>query len=429
MALKDLFRNGFINTFEVKITNHRYSFNFKYSGTEDLKVYLYNKVLEGGTDYSIVNGTKGTDDFYSGGTVTLLNTNNTSNLTYTLSEEKPLYVGRFYNYDNIKELNNNEDLIKNVAQKFNDMERMLNDMSNLPNVITEFLSLYADANTANNFLSLDENGKVSDTAINSIANQVVSRLGTGFPAGSTIPLTAPGMWYSTSDNNFHVFDGVTDRTLESYAQRLTINIIDALNSTSTSSALSAKQGSILKGLVDSKANSTGDNSIAFNVAVATSDNNAVNKGQLDAGLALKPNSTSVTNEINARVANEFIARITADTGLTSTDVDKTANTPSIKAYVDNSLYAGSSVTVLFQRELLASITTYAFHKITLSEPYTNFTYIIFETLIGKYMVQASAISSTAINLTTTEGVKSSTTTKDISVRIHQLLRVVGINAA
>jgi ribosomal protein S7 len=46
-----------------------------------------------------------------------------------------------------------------------------------------------------------------------------------------------------------------------YAQRLTINIIDALNSTSTSSALSAKQGSILKGLVDSKANSTGDNSV------------------------------------------------------------------------------------------------------------------------------------------------------------------------
>jgi hypothetical protein len=57
------------------------------------------------------NGTKGTDNFYSGGTITLLNTNNTSSLTYTLSEEKPLYVGRFYNYDNIKELNNNEDLI------------------------------------------------------------------------------------------------------------------------------------------------------------------------------------------------------------------------------------------------------------------------------------------------------------------------------
>jgi hypothetical protein len=30
MALKDLFRNGFINTFTVKITNNRYSFNFKY---------------------------------------------------------------------------------------------------------------------------------------------------------------------------------------------------------------------------------------------------------------------------------------------------------------------------------------------------------------------------------------------------------------
>jgi hypothetical protein len=53
------------------------------------------------------------------------------------------------------------------------MERALNDMRNLPNVITEFLSLYADANTANNFLSLDEDGNISDTAINSISNQVV----------------------------------------------------------------------------------------------------------------------------------------------------------------------------------------------------------------------------------------------------------------
>jgi hypothetical protein len=40
------------------------------------------------------------------------------------------------------------------------MERTLNDMRNLPNVITEFLSLYADANTANNFLSLDEDGNI-----------------------------------------------------------------------------------------------------------------------------------------------------------------------------------------------------------------------------------------------------------------------------
>jgi hypothetical protein len=44
----------------------------------------------------------------------------------------------------------------------------------------------------------------------------------GFPAGATIPLTAPGMWYSTADNNFHVFDGVTDRTLESLLISLSI---------------------------------------------------------------------------------------------------------------------------------------------------------------------------------------------------------------
>ena len=428
MALKDLFRNGFINTFTVKITNNRYSFNFKYSGTEDLRVYLFNKVLESGADYSIVNGTKGTDDFYSGGTVTLLNTNNTSNLTYTLSEEKPLYVGRFYNYDNIDELNNNEDLIKNVALKFNDMERMLSDMSNLPNVITEFLSLYADANTANNFLSLDEDGNISDTAINSISNQVVSRMRLGFPAGATIPLTAPGMWYSTADNNFHVFDGVTDRTLESYAQRLTINIIDALNSTSATAALSAKQGSILKGLVDSKANSTGNNSIAFNVAVATSDNNAVNKGQLDAGLALKPNSTSVTNEINARITNEFTARITSDATLASTDVDKTANTPSIKAYIDNSAYVGYSGTVLFERTLSTAIaTTYVYHKITLSEAYTNFTYLVFQNLSGNCAVVTADISSTVINMTLNDHIKSSTTTKDISLKSIITLRIIGTN--
>jgi hypothetical protein len=47
----------------------------------------------------------------------------------------------------------------------------------------------------------------------------------------------------------------------------------------------------------------------------------VNKGQLDAGLALKPDSTSVTNEINARITNEFTARITSDATLASTDVD------------------------------------------------------------------------------------------------------------
>jgi hypothetical protein len=43
-------------------------------------------------------------------------------------------------------------------------------------------------------------------------------------------------------------------------------------------------------------------------------------GKLDAGLALKPNGTSVTNEINARITNEFTARITSDATLASTDV-------------------------------------------------------------------------------------------------------------
>jgi hypothetical protein len=117
-----------------------------------------------------------------------------------LSEEKPLYVGRFYNYDNIKELNNNEDLIQNVALKFNDMERALNTWKLLSDV---------------------------EYHIPGAVNGMVA------PAGnpSLILLTT---WFE-------------------------IELITA--------ALSAKQGSILKNLVDTKANSTGDNSIAFNVAM------------------------------------------------------------------------------------------------------------------------------------------------------------------
>jgi hypothetical protein len=39
--------------------------------------------------------------------------------------------------------------------------------------------------------------------------------------------------------------------------------------------------------------------------------------------------------------------------LASTDVNKTANTPSIKAYIDNSAeFAGYTGTVLFERTLL-----------------------------------------------------------------------------
>jgi hypothetical protein len=99
------------------------------------------------------------------------------------------YYLQCYSYDNIDELNNNEDLIKNVALKFNDMERMLSDMSNLPNVITEFLSLYADANTANNFLSLDEDGNISDTAVLSAAEYHIPGTVKGMvsPAGNPSP--------------------------------------------------------------------------------------------------------------------------------------------------------------------------------------------------------------------------------------------------
>jgi hypothetical protein len=71
---------------------------------------------------------------------------------------------------------------------------------------------------------------------------------------------------------------------------------------------------------------------------------------------LKPNSTSVTNEINARITNEFTARITSDATLASTDVNKTANTPSIKAYIDNSAeFTGYTGTVLFERTVYYTI--------------------------------------------------------------------------
>jgi hypothetical protein len=56
-----------------------------------------------------------------------------------------------------------------------------------------------------------------------------------------------------------------------------------------------------------------------------------------------------------RITNEFTARITSDATLSSTDVDKTANTPSIKAYIDNSSeYTGYTGTVLFERRLYDS---------------------------------------------------------------------------
>jgi hypothetical protein len=54
----------------------------------------------------------------------------------------------------------------------------------------------------------------------------------------------------------------------------------------------------------------------------------------------------------------------------------TANTPSIKAYIDNSAeFAGYTGTVLFERTLSTAVTTNTFRTITLSQAYTNFTYL------------------------------------------------------
>jgi hypothetical protein len=80
-----------------------------------------------------------------------------------------------------------------------------------------------------------------------------------------------------------------------------------LNSTSATSALSAKQGSILKGLVDDKANSTGDNSIAFNVAVATSDNNAVNKGVYACDKVMLRNVYGTVLAVNRLFSNNTVS--------------------------------------------------------------------------------------------------------------------------
>jgi hypothetical protein len=53
--------------------------------------------------------------------------------------------------------------------------------------------------------------------------------------------------------------------------------------------------------------------------------------------------------------------------LASTDVDKTANTPSIKAYIDNSSeFTGYTGTVLFERTLSTAFSTNTFQRITLS---------------------------------------------------------------
>jgi hypothetical protein len=50
----------------------------------------------------------------------------------------------------------------------------------------------------------------------------------------------------------------------------------------------------------------------------------------------------------------------------------------LKAYIDNSSeYTGYTGTVLFKRRLSTAVNTAgAFQKITLSEAYTNFTYLV-----------------------------------------------------
>jgi hypothetical protein len=83
-----------------------------------------------------------------------------------------LYIGRFYNYDNDSELNNNQDLVNNISNKINDMERMLIDFKNIPFVIEEIFKLFSTANTNNNFLTLDNEGKLSPEVINSILEQL-----------------------------------------------------------------------------------------------------------------------------------------------------------------------------------------------------------------------------------------------------------------
>jgi hypothetical protein len=70
--------------------------------------------------------------------------------------------------------------------------------------------------------------------------QLAEGITIGIPRGATRPISAAGFWFNTTTSEFYVYDGTIDRTLDSYAKRLTLNVIDALDSTQTSDALSAK---------------------------------------------------------------------------------------------------------------------------------------------------------------------------------------------
>jgi hypothetical protein len=91
-------------------------------------------------------------------------------------------------------------------------------------------------------------------------------------------------------------DGTTDRALDSYAKRLTLNVIDTLDSTQTSDALSANQGRILLANINNRANSTGDAASVFNVATATASTHATNKSYVDTGLATKASQAYVNSQ-------------------------------------------------------------------------------------------------------------------------------------
>ena len=395
MSLLKLFNQNFRIQYIVNIASHQYSFNFQYSGTDDLWVSLFENKLEVGVDYTIANGTRLASGFYTGATITLLSTEKTSNLAYELSEEKPLYIGRFYNYDNDSELNNNQDLVDNISNKINDMERMLIDFKNIPFVIEEIFKLFSTANTNNNFLTLDNEGKLSPEVINSILAQLAEGITIGIPSGTTRPISAAGFWFNTTTSEFYIYDGTTDRTLDSYAKRLTLNVVDALDSTKTSDALSANQGRILLGNINNRANIAGDPSLLFSVATATASSHAANKSYVDTGLSAKASLDYVNERAQsisqANITTAFSANILNDNTLSSTDASKTSSTLAIKTYIDESSANGIA---LYTNPTLLTGTNVS---IDLYKDYTTFDYIVFTfgTTFEMYLVIPSDLMGTS----------------------------------
>ena len=428
MSLLKLFNPNFRIQYITNIASHQYSFNFQYSGTDDLWVSLFENKLEANVDYTIANGTRLASGFYTGATITLLSTAKTSSLAYVLSEEKPLYIGRFYNYDNNSELNNNQDLVDNISNKINDMERMLIDFKYLPFVIEEIFKLFAVANTNNNFLTLDNEGKLSPEVINSILAQLAEGITIGIPRGATRPISAAGFWFKTTTNEFYIYDGTTDRALDSYAKRLTLNVIDTLDSTQTSDALSANQGRLLLANINNRANATGDASSVFNVATATASSHATNKSYVDTGLATKASQAYVNSQAQSisqtNIGNAFAANILNDNTLSSTDTSKTTSTPAIKTYIDENSTDGTSL--YLNPTFLSSGTSVI---IDLYQDYTTFDYIIF-TFIPNAGI--TTYHTTPSNITNKTGILKDNITRISNTKIRftaatDLWKIQGFN--